>query len=269
MVLRHFLNKGFYYVLLLNVREMLNRSLFYGEGLFETIRWKGITKRLKLHYDRLRSSAEFFSIECPTWEEFVKEILKRVGDDKDVYVKVCLFALGDDLFFKDPERSFIQVVKKPLPNIPDKVSLGVSSHKKHSGNPLVYHKTTSYLFNILVKREALKRGFYDALVLNEKGEVTECSSSNIIVLRGSRLYTPAYECGLLWGTTLSILYEKMDIKQERLRLPDIMKADAVFITNAIVDVLPVVEIEGKQFIYEKELHNEMKHILSLEDSVLG
>ncbi len=256
-------------MVLLNVRKMLNRSLFYGEGLFETIKWKGITKRIKLHYDRLSSSAEFFSMDCPSWEEFVREILKRVGDESDVYVKVCLFALGDDVFFKDPDRSFLQVIKKPLPPIPDKVNLGVSSYKKHSGDPLVYHKTTSYLFNILVKREALKRGFYDSIVLNEKGEVTECASSNIIILKKSRLYTPALECGLLWGTTLSILFESMDIKQEKLRLPDIMKADAIFITNAIIDVLPVVDIEGRQFNYEEELYKEMKHILNLENSVLG
>ena len=248
---------------------MFNRSLLYGEGIFETIKWKGVTKRLRLHYDRLKASAEFFSIDCPEWDEFIDQILKRVGDEKNIYVKVCLFAIGDDIFFKNPEGGFLQIIKKPLPVIPQSVSLTISKFRKHSANPIIYHKTINYMFNILVKREALKKGYYDGIVLNERGEVTECSSSNIIILKGSRLYTPAHECGLLWGTTLSILSQKMDIKQERLRLPDIMKADAIFIANAIIDVLPVLNVEGKQFNYEEDLHKELLHVLSFEDSVLS
>ncbi len=248
---------------------MFNRSLFYGEGVFETIKWRGETKKLRRHYERLKDSAEFFSIKCPPWEEFINEIKKRAGEEKDIYVKVCLFALGEDPFYEKSSSYMLSVVKRELPSVPDEVSITVSECRRHSRNPLVYHKTTSYLFNILVKRKAMENGFFDAVILNEKGEVTECSSSNIVILRGSRLYTPALDCGLLWGTTLATLYEKMDIAEERLRLPDLLRADAVYLTNSLMDVVPVTNIGGERRDYDKTLLEEMKHILNLENSVLG
>ncbi len=248
---------------------MFNRSLFYGEGVFETIKWRGITKKLRRHYERLKNSAEFFSIGYPSWEDFINEIEKRTGEEKDIYVKVCVFGVGEDPFYEKSSSYMLSVVKRDLPSIPDEVSITVSDYRRHSGNPLVYHKTTNYLFNVLVKRSAVEKGYFDAVILNERGEVTECSSSNIVILRGSRLYTPAIECGLLWGTTLATLYEKMDIAEERIRLPDLLKADAVYLTNSLMDVVPVTNIGGERKDYDKTLFEEMKHILNLENSVLG
>ncbi len=222
----------------------MNRTLLYGEGLFETIRWRGVNERLELHYRRLKNSAEFFGIPCPSYEEFVRLIRDEVKDKNDVYVKFCLFSEGSDLFFKESESYSVKVIVKEIPAIPEKVKLGISKYRRHSKNPIIYHKTMNYLFNITVKREALKRGFYDCIILNENDEITECSSSNIILIKGGKMYTPAKDCGLLWGTTLEWLSKRYEIKEERLKLKDLEEAEAIFITNAIIGAVPVEEVEG-------------------------
>jgi len=71
-----------------------------------------VTRKLRRHYERLKNSADFFSIESPSWEEFVEEIKRRVGEEKDIYVKVCLFALGEDPFYKEPSSYMMSIVKR-------------------------------------------------------------------------------------------------------------------------------------------------------------
>ncbi len=241
---------------------MMNRSTLYGEGLFETIRWRGENRKLRLHYSRLRDSASFFSIPCPSYEEFVDSIKKACGDRSDLYVKFCLFSKGEDHYAGLPKGYEVEVIVKPLPKFPKEVNLTVSSYRRHSHNPVFRHKTMNYLFNVLVKREAVRKGYYDAVVLNERDEVTECSSSNLILLRGERFYTPARESGLLWGTTLKILSEELGIEERRLTLADIERADSLFVTNSLIGVLPVVRFEGYLKNVNKEILNVMRSILS-------
>ncbi len=222
----------------------MNRTLYFGEGLFETIRWRGETPKVRLHYERLKNSAIELGLKYPSYEEFLDYIRTASGGERDVYVKLCLLSKGSDYFGDEPEDYEVRVVVKALPPVPKEVRLTLSSYRRHSKNPTFRHKTTNFLFNVLVKREARRQGFFDAVVLNEKGELTECSSSNLILLKGGRLLTPHRDSGLLRGTTLQILSERFDIKEERLSLRDLEEAEAVFITNSIVGVLPVVEVKG-------------------------
>lgn len=218
---------------------MSNRTQLYGEGLFETILWNGRTPKLRRHYDRLRSSASFFRIPCPGYEEFLSLIEARTGRRRGLYLKFCLISHGDSLFYSLPSSYRPLIVTKRLPALRDEVSLTVSPLRRHSGDPLCRHKTMNYTFSILVKREALSRGYSDGVVLNERGEITECSSANIILRRGKDLLTPARQCGLLKGTTLQVLIDRLPVREEHLTLEDLMKADGLFITNSIAGVLPV------------------------------
>lgn len=230
----------------------MNRTVQFGEGLFETILWKGENKKLRLHYSRLKSSAEFFSIPCPTYEEFLESIRTAVGGATDIYVKYILLSEGPDHYGAQPEGYRVEIKVREAPRPPETVDLCFSSYRRHSANPLFRHKTTSYLFNVLVKREAVRRGYFDGVVLNERGEVTECSASNLILLKRDRLYTPARESGLLWGTTLELLSQSFDIREEYLKPGDLLRADSIFLTNSLIGVVPVLSLEGKK----KEINGE-------------
>ncbi|MDQ7037705.1 MAG: aminotransferase class IV [Aquificota bacterium] len=220
----------------------MNRSLLYGEGLFETILWRGETRKLLLHYRRLRRSAEQLGIPCPGYSEFLKAIEEKTGGRRDLYVKFLLFSEGPDHFGEKPSGYTVRVVVRPLPKVPLEVSLTLSPYRRHSGDPVARHKTTSYLFNVLVRREARSRGFYDGVVLNEKDHVTECSASNVLVLKGEKLYTPAVESGLLRGTTLEVISAEMGVEEAYITPEDLISADSVFITNSLIGVAGVVKI---------------------------
>ena len=231
----------------------MNRTLYFGEGLFETIKWKGESQKVKLHYERLRNSATELGLKCPTYDEFLNYIRTACGGKKDIYVKFCLLSRGSEYFGDEPEDYEVRIIVKVLPPAPKAVRLTLSSYRRHSKNPTFRHKTTNFLFNILVKREAGKRGFFDGIVLNERGEITECSSSNLILVKGNSLLTPYRESGLLWGTTLEILSREMSIKEGRLGIRDVEEADALFVTNSIIGAVPVVEVEGMKKQVDEDL----------------
>lgn len=244
---------------------MKNRTLFYGEGVFETILWRGRTKKLLRHYERLKNSANFFQIPCPDYENFCKEIEKKAKDKKDLYVKFCLFSKGKDIYYFYPEKKEILViVKRYKPDLKPK-RLFISSIKRHSKNPVIYHKTMNYLTNIIAKREALLNSFDDSIMLNEKDEITECSSSNIILLKKDGLLTPARECGVLSGTTLQVLFGKTQIKEEKLKIKDLYKAKAIFITNSLIGVLPVLQVMDKNYAVANEVLKDLRQIIDEEN----
>lgn len=239
-----------------------NRTLLFGEGLFETIRWYPGEEKLRLHYNRLSGSAKTLGIPYPSYEEFLQDIRNAVKGSEGLYVKYLLVSEGEDYYGSEPSSYKSLVLVKTLREPPMELSLCLSSYRRHSTDPVCRHKTTSYLFNVLVKREAKSRGFYDGLILNEKDYLCETSSSNLLLVKGSKLYTPAKECGLLWGTTLELLRKSFDIREEYLRLWDIERADGVFVLNSLVLCLPVKRFEDKSLRLDTEVLSELQRALS-------
>lgn len=247
---------------------LYNRTILYGEGIFETILYNGLTNRLKRHYIRLSNSARFFRIPCPDFDTFLSLIEKKVKEDRmdyGCYVKFCLLSKGERRFYSLPEDFEAHVITGK-PEIITRATLDISPYRMHSSNPVIQHKTLNYLFNIMVKRSAVERGFDDAIILNEDGEVTECSSSNILIYKDKRFLTPSRLSGLLWGTTLDALKDRLNIIEARLKMKDLLNSEYVFITNSISGVVPVVRIQDRSFDIPFIILDELKRIL-LEDNL--
>ncbi len=237
---------------------MMNRTLLYGEGLFETMKLPISEKRLRLHYERLKSSAEFFGIPCPSYEEFKKDCTIEVKEQ--TYLKFCLIAKGESYYGgKANDYGKLILVKRFKP-LNGSVKLNISPYRRHSADPTCRHKTTNYLFNVVVKRQAMEEGFYDGIIVNERDEVCETSSANLLFLKGNTLYTPAKESGILEGTTLRILKEFMDVKEERIKVERLKDFEGAFIVNALIDCLPV-EIEGFGLRILKDVSLEIKKVI--------
>ncbi|WP_353683747.1 aminotransferase class IV [Thermodesulfovibrio sp. 3907-1M] len=241
------------------------RTILFGEGLFETILWQGKTKKLLRHYERLKNSAQFFHIPCPDFESFYRLIEEKAEKRKNIYVKYCLISKGEGIYHSYPEESESLVIIKDYKADLNPKKLFISSIKRHSRNPVIYHKTMNYLTNILAKREALLEGFDDSIMLNENDEITECASSNILVVKGERLQTPAKESGLLSGTTLQILIEKANVKEERLKIEDLYTARAVFILNSLTGALPVSQIMDKKYPFDNEILQYLNSLIDEEN----
>ncbi len=240
---------------------MITRTLLFGEGLFETLRWKPSEEKLKLHYERLKASAEFFEIPYPTYEEFLKDLEEVSKGEGELYIKYVLISKGGEYLTDKPQSYGKLLLAKPLKSTPKSVKLCFSSYKRHSTDPICRHKTTSYLFNLLVKKDALKRGFWDGIIVNEKEHICETSTANLLFLKGSKLYTPAKEDGLLWGTTLEFLSRRLEIKEDYIKVSEIENFDSVFVLNSLLLCAVVEEVDGKQLKTDNSTFEEISHIL--------
>jgi branched-chain amino acid aminotransferase len=99
--------------------------------------------------------------------------------------------------------------------------------------------------------EANAAGSHEALLLNHQGEVTEGTTSNVFVVQGKRLCTPAVECGLLTGITRGIALQLareagIPAAETRLTVSDLTGAEECFLTNTTQEVLPVTQVDGRR-----------------------
>ncbi len=240
---------------------MLNRTLLFGEGLFETIRWKPSEEKLKLHYNRLKSSAEYFDIPCPSYEEFKEDVEKATSGKDNLYVKYLLISKGGD-YLTDKSLNYGKlIITKSLRESPERVKLCLAPYRRHSTDPICRHKSTSYLFNLLVKKYAKGLNLWDGVIVNEKGYICETATSNLLFLKGSNLYTPAKDCGLLWGTTLELLQRKIPIREEYILLSKIEDYDGIFVLNSLLPCAMVEEIDNKKLRQDQETFKHIRDIL--------
>lgn len=230
---------------------MKNRTLFFGEGLFETFRvYKG--RRLAFvedHLERMAEGCSFFALPFSRREaiEALKLALGEIPDDSEARLRLNLISYGDHRM----EKTAFQTTWEPLQDISTQqdqgLKLGLAPFQRFSGSPLVRFKTTSYLENTVVLTWARGKGFFDALFANERGEITEGSITNVFFLSKGHIFTPPIDAGLLPGVT-----RKQIIKISRtLGLPltestvipeDLNGFDGAFVTNSVIEILPAVTV---------------------------
>ncbi len=148
--------------------------------------------------------------------------------------------------------------------------LTVNSVRSISNNQLRSIKSMNYLNNILAKRAALDLGFDESLFLNEKGEVVECSVSNIFWYQDNVLYTPSEECGCLPGTTrdyilsANMMRQDIEIISGEFALDDLLASEFIFVTNSLMGCAPVVEIDGNAFSADHKIFTIIQNSLNQE-----
>jgi branched-chain amino acid aminotransferase len=112
-------------------------------------------------------------------------------------------------------------------------------------------KSLNYLNNIMAKLEGLQAGCVEALMLNHKGEVAECTGDNVFIVRSGRLLTPPPEAGILEGITRNAVMELahaagIDCRETPLTRYDVYTADECFLTGTAAEVIPVVDVDGRR-----------------------
>ncbi len=243
------------------------RSLFYGEGVFETFRYnRQLPLHIKQHLERLRTGAKLLNIPCPSPSELISYIQQSISRTEidDAYVKLCLLATGDTLFYKNPSDFSVLITIKNFQQSKEEFSLCISTHKRNPNSVLNTVKTLNYLEKILVRREAIDKGFDDALILNLNNELTETSSSNIFWVRGKDIYTPSKQCGLLAGITRDLTLEiakelGYKINERRFGPSYIMNSDFAFLTNSLSGTIYVNKINNINMPPPNDYYFEIKN----------
>jgi branched-subunit amino acid aminotransferase/4-amino-4-deoxychorismate lyase len=224
----------------------------YGEGLFETFRWKSkLPVCYETHIDRMREGSRILGIPFPNEETIMDGLDKALSDAgfSDAYVKIALLSRGSSVFYNRPAASSLLVVVRKYEPRKESIDVKVSSYRRNSNSLILRIKSLNYLENILAKREALSSGYDEAIFLNERNELAEGTVSNIFFIKGTTLYTPSVECGLLAGIIRGAIFQivnefGLDLREGRYGLEELKDNDGVFLTNSLIGAIAVSSIDG-------------------------
>ncbi|MFM7035405.1 MAG: branched-chain-amino-acid transaminase [Planctomycetia bacterium] len=242
--------------------SVFDHGLLYGDGVFEGLRsYSGRVFRLDAHIDRLWDSARAICLEIPLSKEAVA---KAVNDTlaantlTDGYIRLVV-TRGAGSLGLDPNRTKnpqVIVIADTIALYPAEyyekglriVTAATQRVQSAALSPRI--KSLNYLNNIMAKLEGLRAGCIEALMLNHKGEVAECTGDNVFVVRSGTLLTPPPDAGILEGITRNAVMELarkagIDCREATLTRHDLYTADECFLTGTAAEVIPVVDIDGR------------------------
>jgi branched-chain amino acid aminotransferase len=233
-------------------------GLLSGWGLFTTLRiYHGEPFAFERHWRRLEKDAGRTRLPFSFDPAQVRaSLVELIGLNEVREGTARIYTIYNKMGFWQSSEPLPQVdlllYTAGLPSYREPVRLCIAEHARHAASPLAGVKVTSWLPNVWQLQGAQQRGFDEALLLNERGEVAECTTANIFCLQGARILTPPLSSGCLEGVTRSILLEiapqaGFPIVEQTLRLEDLYGASEVFVTSTNRSLLAVGEIEGHTF----------------------
>ncbi|WP_347354598.1 aminotransferase class IV [Intrasporangium sp.] len=232
----------------------LDHGVTVGDGVFETVKIEhGRTFALRRHHERLLRSAAGLGlpdIDLDLLGEGIAAVLE--GTDIDLgrlrySVTGGAGPLGSDRL---PSAPTYIVLAGPQPRPPDSGAVVVVPWTRNERSAVAGLKTTSYAENVIALEYAQQRGGVEAVFANTRGELCECTGSNIFVVRAGEVLTPPVEAGLLPGITRGLTIEwagvsGIPVQETALPLRVLDEADEVFITSTTKDILAVHAVDGR------------------------
>jgi len=230
-------------------------GLLNGWGLFTTVRiYEGIPFAFERHWKRLQRDAERTHCPFPFQESVVRGQLGEVLRANHVREGAArVYIIYNQVGFWRSDEDFprvdLLVCSADLPSYREPARLGLREHGRNAASPLAGVKVTSWLDNVWNYYEAQQAGFDEVVLLNERGEVAECTAANIFCVQGGRVATPPVSAGCLQGITRSVLLEigagvGAPVEERTLRPEDLYAADEVFISSTNRSMLGVSEVNG-------------------------
>jgi branched-chain amino acid aminotransferase len=239
-----------------------DHGLLYGDGVFEGIRvYRGRVFQCQVHVDRLFESAKAIRLAIPrTKQELIDAMCETIKANglRDGYIRLVVTrgegGLGLNPFKCQSPNVFI---------IADQIALYPQEMYKHGMAVIVARtlrtslrmlppsiKSLNYLNNIMAKIEAIDAGVAEAIMLNEAGNVAECTGDNIFIVRNGAVTTPPVEAGILVGITRKVvigLAKKLGIPLAEKDIPveQLYAADECFLTGTAAEVIAVTRIDSR------------------------
>lgn len=245
--------------------SVFDAGLLQGIGLFTTAKARhGRVFRLPLHIERLRRSVEAFgwthALDTATLIDDTERLLlhSRLADAR---IRITITVGSLHAAENAPPTPTTLISAAPEQRYPAELyergcSVLLSNCRQSTGDPLAGHKTTSYFGRLTSLRAAHTQGAFEALWLTPDDHVAEAAISNLFVVRDDGLLTPPLDTPVLPGiarATVLALAPALDIsvRERALTIDELESADEIFLTNSMMDVMPVVRIGRKQVANEK------------------
>lgn len=242
--------------------SVYDHGLLYGDGVFEGIRsYAGKVFRMREHLDRLWNSAKAIWLTIPISKEEMAKAIEdtlAVNGIRDGYIRVVV-TRGAGTLGLDPNRCSdpqVIVITDLISLYPEELYqkgleiITVSTMRNHPAALSPRIKSLNYLNNILAKIEGLQAGCIEALMLNHKGEVAECTGDNVFLVRDGNLLTPPIDAGILEGVTRDTVIELareggIPVREVPLTKHDVYIADECFLCGTAAEVVPVVKVDSR------------------------
>ena len=257
MLHRHILHNG-------DIREASEPILSVGQagllsgwGVFTTMRVAdGVLFAFERHWVRIQRDAAALHIPIPgDGEQVRRELLELVEANQafNATLRLAIVRNGPGMW-ADPSvgrPSDLIALTADSKEWGDGVKLAYVREARHAACIFAGTKILSWAMNLTWLESVQSRGFDEAILLNERGEVAECTSANIFIANGSQVWTPPLDSGCLPGITREVLLGEIHlpgiaIGEKALMPADVESADEVFITSTTRDLLPVMQIEEKK-----------------------
>jgi branched-chain amino acid aminotransferase len=242
--------------------SVFDHGLLYGDGIFEGIRfYNGRVFRLEEHLDRLWDSARSICLEVPMSKREMTEALLetvRQNDLRDGYIRLLVTRGVGNLGLNPAqcERPSVIIIATTIALYPESlyqkgltvVTVPTRRTNPASLNPAV--KSLNYLNNVMARIEANLAGADEALMLNDTGNVAECTADNVFVVKRGQIFTPPISAGALRGITRSVVFEiaaelTVKITEADITRHDVFIADECFLTGTAAEIIPVIKADGR------------------------
>lgn len=242
----------------------LDRGFTLGDGLFETMRVRGgEIVRFEEHLARLRQGAHVIALSLPWTKKKLRAAASQTLEAnglQDAFLRLTLTRGVPSV------RGLLPGEKTTQPSLviqcgefhgypPHLYQRGmwaiISSVRRNEHSPLANIKSLNYLDNILARQEAARKGADEALMLNTAGALVCASAANLFFVQGEQLITPSSSAGALPGTMRAYVIEalapSLGLKalEDALLPNEIENMDEAFLTNALMGVMPLTKINGK------------------------
>ncbi|MEO5718589.1 MAG: branched-chain-amino-acid transaminase [Chthoniobacterales bacterium] len=242
--------------------SVFDHGLLYGDGIFEGIRfYDGRVFRMEEHMERLWESARSICLDIPISRAEMDEALLetiRQNDLRDGYVRLIVTRGVGNLGLNPAQckRPSVIIIASTIALYPEEVyrkGLTVVTVATRRMGPATLNpaiKSLNYLNNVLARIEANLANADEALMLNDAGNVAECTADNVFIVKRGQIMTPPIAAGALRGITRAVVFDIADelgikISEPDLTRHDIYVADEAFLTGTAAEVIPMIKVDGR------------------------
>lgn len=231
-------------------------GLLSGWGVFSTLRvYDGVMFSWERHWERMRRDAERMKVPFPAEPRWLESGLQKLIAANEAWnstLRVVVVRNRGGLYEGPAVTRDFDVIAFTVPMVrwPASVKLGLIPHGRHAASEFAGTKYISWSENLRRHERAREQGLDEVILLNERGEVAECTSANVFtVAADGNVWTPPLASGGLAGVTRAVLLEEVQVPGisigERVLLPaDLESASEVFITSTTRELLPVAGVDG-------------------------
>jgi branched-chain amino acid aminotransferase len=246
------------------VISVFDHGFVYGEGVYETLRtYNGQPFLHDRHMKRLRRSAGMMALDVPLSDDEIaarfRDTMAAAGlgyEGHEAYLRLLITRGAGELSYDPaacPTPSVVVIVKPQVDPPPEAYENGVTAalvsvvrNHPNTVNPLI--KSNNLLNNALAMQEAVRRGAFEGIMRNYRGELAECTTANLFVVHHGAVLTPPVDAGLLPGITREMIFELgreagIPVREEVLHDADLLGGQEAFLTSTTREIVPIVRVD--------------------------